>query len=70
MVNPTNAVIVKNRAGKAIYKGCAIGQTSSGPRFYATNFVTGRVEVFDGSFTLLHRGRDDDDDAAFHFPGF
>jgi len=31
--------------------------------------VTGRVEVFDGSFTLLHRGRDDDDDAAFHLPG-
>ena len=30
MVNPTNAVIVKNRAGKAIHKGCAIGQTSSG----------------------------------------
>jgi uncharacterized protein (TIGR03118 family) len=67
-VNATNAIILKNRAGKAIYKGCAIGQTSAGPRFYATNFQSGRVEVFDGNFTLLRRGRDDDDD-AFHFPG-
>ena len=70
-VNLTMAVIVKNRAGKAIYKGCAIGQTSSGPRFYATNFVTGRVEVFDSNFNLLRlRGGDDEGEGgAFHFPG-
>jgi len=72
-VNP-NAVIVKNRAGKAIYKGCAIAQVNGNPRFYATNFQSGRVEVFDSSFTLLrHRGDDDrhgdDDDDAFRFPG-
>lgn len=35
-VNP-DAVIVKNRAGKTIYKGCAITQGSSGPKFYAIN---------------------------------
>jgi uncharacterized protein (TIGR03118 family) len=64
-VNPTNAVILKNRAGKAVYKGCAIAQVSSGPRFYATNFQSGRVEVFDSSFHLL---RSDDDD-AFRYPG-
>ena len=63
-VNP-NAVIVKNRAGRAIYKGCAIGLTSSGPRFYATNFQSGRVEVFDGGF--MQRQLDDED--AFRFPG-
>jgi uncharacterized protein (TIGR03118 family) len=66
--NPTvnsNAVIVKNRAGKALYKGCAIAQVSSGPRFYATNFQSGRVEVFDSSF---HRLCSDDDD-AFRYPG-
>lgn len=64
MVN-SNAVIVKNRAGKAVYKGCAIAQVSSGPRFYATNFQSGRVEVFDSSF---HRLCSDDDD-AFRYPG-
>jgi len=72
-VNP-NAVIVKNRAGKAIYKGCAIAQVNGNPRFYATNFQSGRVEVFDSSFTLLRHGGDDDrhgddDDDAFRFPG-
>ncbi len=49
-VNATNAVIAKNRAGKAVYKGCAIAQTSNGPRFYATNFQDGTVEVYDGNF--------------------
>lgn len=62
-VNP-DAVIVKNRAGKAVYKGCAIAQVNGNPRFYATNFVSGRVEVFDSSFHQLHL----DDDDAFHFP--
>jgi uncharacterized protein (TIGR03118 family) len=63
-VNLTKAVLLKNRAGKAIYKGCAIAQVSSGPRFYATNFQSGRVEVFNSSF---HRFESDDD--AFRFPG-
>jgi hypothetical protein len=58
-------VIVKNRAGKAVYKGCTIAQGSSGPQFYATNFQSGRVEVFNAGFTLLHS----DDDDAFRFPG-
>jgi uncharacterized protein (TIGR03118 family) len=61
-----NAVIVKNRSGKAIYKGCAIAMVGGHPRFYATNFQSGRVEVFDGSFTLLRRHDEDD---AFRFPG-
>jgi uncharacterized protein (TIGR03118 family) len=64
-VNP-NAVILKNRAGKAIYKGCAIAQVNGHPRFYATNFQSGRVEVFDGAFSLLHRDEDED---RFRFPG-
>ncbi len=62
-VNP-NAVILKNRAGKAVYKGCAIAQVNGSARFYATNFQTGRVEVFDSSFNRLHS-----DDDAFRFPG-
>ena len=64
-VNPTNAVIVKNRAGKAVYKGCAIADGPGGPWFYATNFQTGRVEVYDGAFNRLHSDEDD----AFRYPG-
>ena len=62
-VNP-NAVVLKNRIGKAIYKGCAIAQGRSGPKFYATNFQSGRVEVFDASFNKLHL-----DDDAFRLHG-
>ena len=61
-----NAVILKNRAGKAIYKGCAIAMVNGHPRFYAANFQSGRVDVFDGGFTLLHHDEDED---AFRFPG-
>src|SRR5215472_15491852 len=49
-VNPTVAVRMVNRPGAAIYKGLAIAQTTNGPYLYATNFVTGKVEVFDGGF--------------------
>lgn len=68
--NPTvspNAVLIKNNAGKAFYKGCTIGLTASGQAFfYATNFLTGRVEVYDSNF---HRVHVDDDDGAFRLPG-
>jgi uncharacterized protein (TIGR03118 family) len=63
-VDPTHAKIVKNRAGKAIYKGGAIAMDGLSPRFYATNFVTGRVEVFDVNFNRLQPNED-----AFRFPG-
>src|SRR6266478_6615798 len=63
-VNP-NTVILKNRAGNAVYKGCTIAQVNGSARFYATNFQTGRVEVFDSSFNRLHS----EDDDAFRFPG-
>ncbi|MGC2194030.1 MAG: TIGR03118 family protein [Terriglobales bacterium] len=64
-VNP-NAVILKNRAGKAVYKGCAIANLQSGPRFYATNFQSGRVEVFNSD---LKRVESDDDKEGFRLPG-
>ena len=53
-VNATNAVIAVNRNGKAIYKGCAIARTKKGSRFYATNFQSGKVEVFDSAFKRIH----------------
>jgi uncharacterized protein (TIGR03118 family) len=45
-VNPTVAVIKRDRSAVASYKGCAIAIAASGPRFYATNFKTGVVDVF------------------------
>ena len=49
-VDPTHAVRQVNRPGAAIYKGLALAQTAHGPRLYATNFVTGDVEVFNETF--------------------
>ena len=65
-VNATSTVIKVDRSGKAIYKGAAIAITSSGPRLYATNFQTGHIEVYDGSFNRVRMhddafsGSDDD----------
>ncbi len=63
-VNP-NAVILKNRSGKAVYKGCAIATIGSGPRFYATNFQSGRVEIFNSSMARLEPNNTE----AFRIPG-
>jgi uncharacterized protein (TIGR03118 family) len=63
-VNP-DAVILKNRAGHAIYKGCAIASLQSGPRFYATNFQSGRVETFNSNFVRV----EPDSETAFRIPG-
>jgi uncharacterized protein (TIGR03118 family) len=49
-VNLHQAVQKISRPLKAIYKGLAIATTAWGPRLYATNFMTGDVDVFDGSF--------------------
>jgi len=49
-VNLTSAVIVKNRAGKAVFKGCAIAKTKHGPLLYVTDFVSHRVYVYDSTF--------------------
>lgn len=40
-------MLVDNSAAQAVYKGCAIGGTASGPRLYATNFRLGRIDVWD-----------------------
>ncbi|HEY6185610.1 MAG TPA: TIGR03118 family protein [Terriglobales bacterium] len=49
-VNPTEAIRMVNRPGYAIYKGLALAQTAHGNRLYATNFVTGDIEVFNETF--------------------
>lgn len=49
-IRPTFADVRVDRSHTAVYKGCAIAQTAGGPRFYATNFTTGLVEIFDSTF--------------------
>lgn len=56
-VDATHAVIEVPKNGQkptAIYKGVAIAMTSRGPRLYATDFVSGRVQVYDGTFQRVH----------------
>jgi uncharacterized protein (TIGR03118 family) len=64
-VDPANTVIVKNRAGSAVYKGCAIAVTPQGSRFYATNFQSGQVEIYNGSFARINPNNT----TAFRIPG-
>jgi len=50
-VNPSSAIIkVDHSEQGAIYKGCTMAKDHSLPRFYATNFAVGQVEVYDGQF--------------------
>jgi uncharacterized protein (TIGR03118 family) len=50
-VDSTHSILgVDNSASAAVYKGLAIGSTSSGNFLYATNFRAGTVDVFDKSF--------------------
>jgi uncharacterized protein (TIGR03118 family) len=61
-----NTIIIKDNSKRgAVYKGCAIATPSFGPRFYATNFASGRVEVYTGNFVRIEAGDRD----AFHIPG-
>ena len=53
-VNVNEALIAVDRSAQdAVYMGLAIGGNGTGHRLYATNFHSGRVEVFDGSFKRI-----------------
>jgi len=52
-VNQTQAVTMVNAPNQAIYKGCALASTAAGPRLYVSNFKTGNVEVYDGTFKRM-----------------
>jgi uncharacterized protein (TIGR03118 family) len=52
-VSLTSAVTKRDRSTVAVYKGCAIAMTPSGPRLYATNFKSGLVETFNSKFELM-----------------
>jgi uncharacterized protein (TIGR03118 family) len=50
----TQAVIVAdNSASKAVYKGLALGSNSIGNFLFATNFYSGKIDVFDKNFHLV-----------------
>ena len=43
--------VAHNRGAKAVYKGLALAQASNGkPYLYATNFHSGRIEVYNRAF--------------------
>ncbi|WP_432883924.1 TIGR03118 family protein [Kribbella sp. CA-245084] len=48
---------IKATTPGAVYKGLAIATTGSGDRLYAANFVQGRIDVFDSTFTLVKKPR-------------
>ena len=50
----TAATVTVDRSNLgAVYKGLAIAYTSVGPMIYATDFVNGRVDVFDGNWAMV-----------------
>jgi uncharacterized protein (TIGR03118 family) len=50
-VDPSRALIaVDNSASGAVYRGLSVVPFASGSRVYATNFNSGKVEVFDANF--------------------
>jgi uncharacterized protein (TIGR03118 family) len=48
-VDGTHSVVAVHEPD-AVYKGLALATAASGPQLYATDFVGGRVDVFDSSF--------------------
>jgi uncharacterized protein (TIGR03118 family) len=48
----TAALMVNNSGSGAVYKGLAIGNNGTGNFLYATNFNSGKVEIYNGSFGL------------------
>lgn len=58
-VDATNAIIaVNNSASGADYKGLAVGVNGTTNVLYATNFHTGKVEMYDQNFHLVRQFTD------------
>jgi uncharacterized protein (TIGR03118 family) len=49
----TSAVLEVNNAGKAVYKGLALGSNAGGDLLFATNIFAGTVDVFDKDFNQV-----------------
>jgi uncharacterized protein (TIGR03118 family) len=62
-VDVTNAIIaVDDGKEGAVYKGAALGDSSSGTRLFVTNFREGKVEIYDDTFAEV------ENDTAFVDP--
>ena len=62
----SNAVIVFDSGGAAVYKGMAMARNSDGnPQIYAANFHVGVMDVFDGQFHYLSSFTDSNVPALF-----
>ncbi len=49
-VDRTHAkILADNSKAGAVYKGCALGTTSTGAMLYAANFAAGTIDVWDGN---------------------
>jgi uncharacterized protein (TIGR03118 family) len=46
------SILFDNSKSGAVYKGCALGGTSTAPLLFAANFNAGRIDVYDGSLNL------------------
>lgn len=58
-VDPANAVIaVDNSAGHAVYLGLALYTDTTGSYLLATNFASGKVEVYDSTYKPVRSFRD------------
>lgn len=54
-VDSANAIrMVDNSGSGAVYKGLALGVSSSGPTLYAANFNSGKIDVFDSTFAAAN----------------
>ncbi len=47
----TAVITVDNSTAKAVYKGMAIGTSAQGPTLYAANFRSGKIDVFNGTWS-------------------
>jgi len=54
-VPPATKAQTVAKARGAIFKGLAIADTAKGPQLYATDFHKGKVDVWDGKFSKVHR---------------
>ena len=62
-VDATNAIIaVDDGAEGSVYKGAALGESSSGRRLFVTNFSEAKVSIYDDTFAEI------EDDEAFVDP--
>jgi uncharacterized protein (TIGR03118 family) len=74
-VDPTNAIIMADRSQKprpnhgAVYKGATIGEVDGQRYLFAANFRSGRIDVFDSTFTRVKMSEEAFDDDRIP-PGF